>query len=71
MDKEFFNVKEFAVELEVCEHTVRTMIKSGKLRAFRAGAGVKSPFRIPKSELTRYQVEGMHAMNPNLQIQED
>jgi len=71
MDKEFYSVDEFSRLLNVCAQTVRALIKKGKLRAFRSGLGERSPFRIPVSELMRYQVVGMHEINPNLEVDDE
>lgn len=71
MDNEFLTVSQFSIYLNICCHTVRKMIKSGKVRAFRASDGKRAPFRIPKSEMTRFQVMGMHEMNPGLEILDD
>lgn len=71
MAKEFYSVDEFARLLDVCAQTIRTLIRTGKLRAFRSGPGARAPFRIPLSELMRYQVVGMHKMNPNLEVEDE
>lgn len=70
VEKEFYTVKEFSKVFNVCEQTIRTLIRIGRLRAFRSGSGKRSPFRIPTSEITRFQVMGMHEMNPNLECED-
>ena len=47
------SVKEFAVYIRVHPNTVRRMIASGRLNAFRLGEGPKSPRRIAVSEANR------------------
>jgi len=62
-------VSEIARDLRVCEQTVQTWIRLGKLRAFRIPGGA---YRIPPTELAKLKmpVEGGPAMSEktNLQI---
>lgn len=53
-DKEILTAAEFAKCAGIHYNTVRKMIKSGRLNAFKIGCGGKtSDFRIPKSEIQR------------------
>jgi excisionase family DNA binding protein len=53
MEGKFFTVKELSTKLNVCQHTIRRAIRSGRIHAFRPGIGKKAPYRIYESELTR------------------
>lgn len=50
---EFFSIIEFAQLLKVHPNTIRNMIKSGRLSAFRLGGGRTSSYRISKVEIQR------------------
>ncbi len=52
----YLTVEEVAKELKVCTHTIRKAIQKGRIQAFRAGIGTRSPFRIHRSELDRIQI---------------
>ncbi len=56
----YLTVEEFAEKIKMCTHTVRAAIRRGKIYAIRPGLGIKSPYRIPESELERLQVMTMH-----------
>lgn len=56
---EFFTIDEFAKKIKMCPQTVRRAIKSGKIYAIRPSVGIKSPYRIPESELERLQVQAL------------
>ena len=56
----YMTVREFAKELRVCRHTIQKSIKKGQIFAIRAGSGIRSPFRIPKTELERLHVSSMY-----------
>ena len=51
--KDFYSIKEFAFLLRIHPNTVRRGIKSGRIGAFKVGAGKKSTYRIPKAEINR------------------
>lgn len=51
--EDFLSIKEFACLIRVHENTVRKMIKTGKLNAFKIGLGPKSPYRICRTEINR------------------
>lgn len=51
--EDFLSIKEFAIVINVHPNTVRRSIKSGRLNAFRIGAGIKAIYRIPRSEINR------------------
>lgn len=53
MTNEIFTVAQTAQYLQVCEKTVRRLISSDKLIAFRVGAGNRS-LRIKKSDIDDY-----------------
>ena len=53
MEIEFFTVNEFAKYLRVHPITIRRAIRQGKIRAFRLNPGIKSSWRIHKSEVER------------------
>lgn len=53
MPEEFLTILEFSVLLRIHPQTVRRAIKNGRIHAFRIGVGIRSGFRIPKSELSR------------------
>ena len=71
LKKEFYTVDQFAGHFDISSGTVRTLIKLGEIRAFRSGPGLRAPYRIPVSEITRYQVVGMHKLNPNLEVEDE
>ncbi len=60
-EKDILTLKEFAEYIQVHPNTVKKMIKSNYLAAFKAGIGKTSAFRIARSEATR-----MSLMNFNL-----
>ena len=51
---EYYNARQAAPPLQVCERTVRTWIESGKIMAEKVGRS----FRIPQSEIDRLKTEG-------------
>lgn len=51
-------VNEFSKQVQMCAHTVRRAIISGKINAIRPGVGKKSPYRIPETEIERLVVAG-------------
>ncbi len=56
LKEEFCTVKEFSLKLKVHCNTVRRAIKNGHISAFKVGAGKKSPYRIPLSEVQRMAI---------------
>lgn len=52
-DRHFLTIYEFADEIFVHPNTVRNMIRSGRLSAFKIGEGRTSAYRIAKSEINR------------------
>lgn len=54
--EEFLTIEEFAVLLRIHPQTVRRSIKKGRIHAFRIGIGIRSGFRIPRSELSRMAI---------------
>ncbi len=52
-DRDFLNVKEFALYIGVHPNTVINMIKRGYLAAFKTGKGKTCSYRIAKSETLR------------------
>jgi excisionase family DNA binding protein len=52
-DRHFLSIKEFADEIFVHHNTVRNMIRSGRISAFRVGGGRTSAYRIARSEINR------------------
>jgi excisionase family DNA binding protein len=55
-NKEFLSICEFADIVGIHPNTVRNMIKSGRLCAFRTGSSEKSSYRIAKSEIQRLSI---------------
>ena len=53
---EFMTVNEFAKRIKMCPHTVRHLIRNGKIYAMRPGART---YRIPETELERMSVMSM------------
>ncbi len=51
--KEFFTIMEMADKLRIHPNTVRKAIKEGRIQAFRTGAGLRSEYRIPVTEINR------------------
>ncbi len=51
--KDFLNIYEFADLLDVHHNTIRNMIKSGRLSAFRLNKGKGCGYRIARSEIQR------------------
>lgn len=58
----YYSIKEFSVKLNVHPNTVRNAIKSGRISAFRVGAGQKSIYRIAHSELGRIALFDLRVM---------
>jgi excisionase family DNA binding protein len=53
---DFLTVDEFAKVLKVCPHTVRKLIRAGKIYAVRPGL---RQYRIPATELERLTIMSM------------
>ena len=62
LEKEFLSVKEFAYLIGVHYNTVIRSIHSGRLSAFRIGAGKKACFRIARSEIHRIALYDLEFM---------
>lgn len=56
MQQTYLSVNDLAKMMRVSEATIRRSIQKGRINAFRVGAGKKSPFRIPLSEVQRIQL---------------
>ena len=54
--KDILTINEFADEIRVHPNTVRKMIKTGRLNAFRTGSGKTSSYRIARSEINRLSI---------------
>jgi len=63
---EFLTVNEFAEVIGVHPNSVRTMIKKGRLSAFRVGGGERSSYRIARSEISRLSVVDLDKIVDNL-----
>lgn len=57
---EYFTVREFAQKVKLSEFSVRIAIKKKKIFAIRPGAGKKTPYRIPETELERLHLAAAH-----------
>jgi len=55
-EKAYLTILEFAHEISAHPNTVRKMIKSGRISAFKLDGGRKSAYRIARSEITRMAV---------------
>lgn len=55
----FYTVEEFSKELRIHPNTVYTAIQKGRINAFRIGVGVKSPYRIPATEINVMALKDM------------
>jgi excisionase family DNA binding protein len=56
MQQSYLSVNDFAKMMKVSEVTIRRAIQKGRINAFRVGAGKRSPFRIPFTEVERIQM---------------
>lgn len=56
---EFLSIKEMADKIRVHPNTIRNMIKSGRLNAFRLNGKKQAPYRIPVSEIQRLSLENL------------
>ena len=66
-----YTVLEFAKLLKYSPHGIRNLIKAGKIRAFQMDDASRSPFRIPISELFRFQQAGICKVNQTLKMEEE
>lgn len=57
IDKEFLSIKELAKLICVHPNTIRRNVKNGKINAFKVGKGIRSIFRIPRTEIHRLSYE--------------
>ena len=65
-NNEFLSINEFAELIRVHPNTVRNMIKSGRLSAFRTSNSEKASYRIAKSEIQRLAVVDLDKIVENL-----
>lgn len=67
---QFMTIAQVAEELQVSPTTVRRYIKTGRLRSFKLGQGIKAAVRIKREELERLQhvgyEENMEALRKEL-----
>lgn len=59
---DFLSIKEFAYLLKVHPNTIRRAVKSGRINAFRIGAGIKSSYRIARAEINRIAIFDLEEM---------
>ena len=62
----FLTVREFSKVLRVHPNTILTNIRNGRIHAFRTGAGKRSSYRIPKSEIHRLAVVDLEEIVDNI-----
>ncbi len=66
----FMTIAQVAEELQVSAKTIRRFIKTGRIRAFKLGQGMKAAVRIKREELERLQrigyEENMQALRKEL-----
>ena len=55
IDEKIMTVDEVAKWLRASPNTIRELIKTNKLRAFRAGAGKRGRYRIPFQAVLEWQ----------------
>lgn len=65
-NNEFLTVCMFAELIGVHPNSVRTMIKKGRLSAFKVGGGVTSSYRIPRSEIHRLCIVDLEKITENI-----
>jgi excisionase family DNA binding protein len=65
-NNEFLSINEFAELIRVHPNTVRNMINSGRLSAFRTSNSEKASYRIAKSEIQRLAVVDLDKIVENL-----
>lgn len=61
-ESDFLSIKEFAGKVGVHPNTIRRAVKSGRIGAFKVGAGKRSSYRIAKSEVNRMALFDMEQM---------
>lgn len=66
----YYTPKEFGKHFNLSTRTILKAIHAGKVRAFKVGAGTRNPYRIPKSEIDRVEIEGIIEVNPKLRGEE-
>lgn len=65
-NNEFLTINEFAKLIRVHPNTIRNMIKSGRLSAFRTSSSPKSSYRIARSEIHRLSIVDLDKIVENL-----
>ena len=55
INPQFMTIAQVAEALQVSPMTVRRYIKSGRIRSFKLGQGIKAAVRIKREELERLQ----------------
>jgi excisionase family DNA binding protein len=59
---DFLSIKEFAVKVGLHPNTIRRAIKRGKISAIKLGSGLRSHYRIAKTEVQRIALLDMEEM---------
>lgn len=71
MSQIYYTVSEFAKIFNLSYGTILKAIKTGRIRAFKVGEGRRNPYRIPKYEVDRIEIEGIMEVNPKLRGDEN
>lgn len=70
MEKNYYTPEDLAKIFCVSYRTILNWIYAGGIRAFKVGPGLKSSYRIPKSEVLRIEIEGIKKFNQKLKEEE-
>ncbi len=65
-NNEFLTVNEFAELIGCHPNTIRNMIRTGRLSAFRTGNGERASYRISRSETQRLAIVDLDKVVNNL-----